>query len=41
MTSVTFMITVPHSKGGIVPRLSLLGVEQLGFWEVGKGGTIG
>ncbi len=32
---------VPDSKSGIVPRSSLLGVEQLGFWEVGKGGTMG
>ncbi len=32
---------VPHSKSGIVPRSSLLGAGQLGFWEVGKGGTIG
>ncbi len=34
-------VTVPHSKSGVVPRSSLLGVGQLGFWEVGKGGTIG
>jgi hypothetical protein len=34
-------LTVPHSKSGIVPRSSLLGAGQLGFWEVGKGGTIG
>ncbi len=33
--------SVPHSKSGIVPRSSLLGAGQLGFWEVGKGGTIG
>jgi hypothetical protein len=32
---------VPHSKSGIVPRSSLLGAGRLGFWEVGKGGTIG
>ena len=32
---------VPHSKSGVVPRSSLLGAGQLGFWEVGKGGTIG
>ncbi len=32
---------VPHSKSGIVPRSSLLGTGQLGFWEVGKGGTFG
>jgi hypothetical protein len=32
---------VPYSKSGIVPRSSLLGAGQLGFWEVGKGGTIG
>jgi hypothetical protein len=34
-------LTVPHSKSGIVPRSSLLGAGQLGFWVVGKGGTIG
>jgi hypothetical protein len=34
-------VTVPHSKSGIVPRSSLLGAGQLGFWEIGKGGTIG
>jgi hypothetical protein len=32
---------VPHSESGVVPMSSLLGVEQLGFWEIGKGGTIG
>ncbi len=32
---------VPHSKSGIFPRLSLSGVGQLGFWEFGKGGTVG
>jgi hypothetical protein len=32
--------TVPHSKSGMVPRSSLLGAGQLGFWEIGKGGTI-
>ncbi len=32
---------VPYSKSGIVPRSSLLGAGQLGFWEFGKGGTIG
>jgi hypothetical protein len=32
---------VPHSKSGVVPMSSLLGVGQLGFWEVGKGGTVG
>ncbi len=31
---------VPRSKSGIVPRLSLLGAGRLGFWGVGKGGTI-
>jgi hypothetical protein len=35
------VVNVPHSKSGIVPRSSLLGARQLGFWEVGKGGTIG
>jgi hypothetical protein len=34
-------VPVPHSKSGVVPRSSLLGAGQLGFWEVGKGGTIG
>ncbi len=34
-------VLVPHSKSGIVPRLSLLGAGQLGFWVVGKGGTSG
>jgi hypothetical protein len=33
--------TVPHSESGAAPMSSLLGVGQLGFWEVGKGGTIG
>ncbi len=32
---------VPHSKSGIVPRSALLGAGHLGFWEVGKGGTVG
>ncbi len=34
-------ISVPHSKSGIVPRSSLSGAGQLGFWEIGKGGTVG
>ncbi len=34
-------VLVPHSKSGIVPRSSLVGAGQLGFWEIGKGGTIG
>ncbi len=34
------IISVPHSESGVVPMSSLLGVGQLGFWEVGKGGTI-
>ncbi len=33
--------SVPHSESGMVPRSSLLGAGQLGFWEFGKGGTIG
>ena len=33
--------SVPHSQSGAVPISSLLGVGQLGFWEIGKGGTIG
>jgi hypothetical protein len=32
---------VPRSKSGMVPRSSLLGAGRLGFWGVGKGGTIG
>ncbi len=36
-----YLQVVPHSKSGVVPMSSLLGVGQLGFWEVGKGGTIG
>jgi hypothetical protein len=35
------MLNVPHSKSGIFPRSSLLGAGQLGFWEFGKGGTVG
>ncbi len=35
------VLSVPYSKSRIVPRSSLLGAGQLGFWEVGKGGTIG
>jgi hypothetical protein len=34
-------VGVPHSQSGAVPMLSLLGVGQLGFGEIGKGGTIG
>jgi hypothetical protein len=34
-------LTVLHSKSGLVPRSSLSGAGQLGFWEIGKGGTIG
>jgi hypothetical protein len=34
-------LPVPHSQSGAVPISSLLGVGQLGFWEIGKGGTIG
>ncbi len=33
--------TVPYSKSGIVPRSSLSGAGQLGFWEIGKGGSVG
>ncbi len=39
--NVTYICTVPHSESGVVPMSSLSGVGQLGFWEVGKGGTIG
>jgi hypothetical protein len=35
------VMSVPHSKSGVVPRSSLLGAGQLGFGEFGKGGTIG
>jgi hypothetical protein len=35
------IITVPHSQSGAVPMSSLLGVGQLGFWEFGRGGSIG
>jgi hypothetical protein len=34
-------VGVPHSESGVVPMSSLLGVGQVGFWGVGKGGTIG
>jgi hypothetical protein len=34
-------VIVPRSQSGVVPISSLLGVGQLGFWEIGKGGTIG
>ncbi len=36
-----YMIIVPDSKSGIFPRSSLLGAGQLGFWEFGRGGTVG
>jgi hypothetical protein len=36
-----FSLIVPYSKSGIVPRSSLSGAGQLGFWEIGKGGTVG
>ncbi len=29
------------ARAGIFPRSSLLGAGQLGFWEFGKGGTVG
>jgi hypothetical protein len=34
-------VIVPHSGSGVVPMSSLSGVEHLGFWEFGMGGTIG
>jgi hypothetical protein len=34
-------LIVPHSQSGAVPISSLLGVGQLGFWEFGRGGSIG
>ncbi len=40
-TNRCYLIGVPHSKSGIVPRLSLSGAGQLGFWEIGEGGTTG
>jgi hypothetical protein len=36
-----YIITVPHNKSGLVPRSSLSGAGQLGFWETGEGGTTG
>ncbi len=36
-----YIIHVPHSESGVAPMSSLLGVGQLGFWEVGKGGIVG
>ena len=33
--------SVPYSKSGLVPRLSLSGAGQLGFRGTGKGGTMG
>ncbi len=38
---LVYILIVPHSKSGLVPRSSLSGAGLLGFWEVGKGGTIG
>jgi hypothetical protein len=38
---INYSLTVPYSKSGMVPRSSLLGAGQLGFWEAGKGGTVG
>jgi hypothetical protein len=35
------VMIVPHSQSGVVPMSSLSGVGQLGFWEVGEGGTVG
>jgi hypothetical protein len=40
-SSAELLVTVPHSKSGLVPRSSLSGAGQLGFWEIGKGGMIG
>ncbi len=34
-------VVVPHSKSGIVPRLSLLRRWAVGFGEFGKGGVVG
>ncbi len=39
--TLCYITIVPYSKSGIVPRSSLLGAGQLGFWEFGKGGTVG
>jgi hypothetical protein len=40
-TTEELIVVVPHSRSGAVPMSSLSGVGQLGFWEIGKGGTIG
>ncbi len=40
MLEIIFM-TVPHNKSGLVPRSSLSGAGQLGFWESGEGGIMG
>ncbi len=29
------------ARVGIFPRSSLLGAEQVGFWEIGEGGSVG
>ncbi len=34
-------VSVPHSKSGIVPRLSLLGAGQLGPGKLGRVGQLG
>jgi hypothetical protein len=34
-------VLVPRSQSGAVPKSSLSGVGQLGFWEIGKGGQLG
>jgi hypothetical protein len=39
--SILEEIPVPHNKSGLVPRSSLSGAGQLGFWETGEGGTMG
>jgi hypothetical protein len=41
LTPLNVLITVPHSKSGLVPRSSLLGAGHLGFRKMGEGGTMG
>ncbi len=35
------IVSVPHSKSGLVPRSSFSGAGHLGFRGTGKGGTMG
>jgi hypothetical protein len=36
-----FSVTVPDSKSGNIPEVIIVRRGQLGFWEFGKGGTVG